>query len=140
MKILVRKQFSFKASDCQINKILECITKNNINVMSMDVKKYKHEKNHVHLIVGLTNSTENDRKWNKILKSILKEVKICKYSKNNVVQTADHGTDESGVFSREYGALFKCVEIYNIYLGEASSIIYDVSDLDKAIAILAKLN
>lgn len=139
MKVLVRKQWSFKASDCKLKKLLELLDCNSISILSIDSHKYKKDKNKVDLLVGLVDNTKKDKCWNKKLKCLFKKADICDYSKQYVVQTADHPTDESGVVHKEYDALIKKVCVYRIYLAEASSVLYEVSDVDKAVCILSKL-
>lgn len=139
MKVLVRKQWSFKASDCKLKKLFELMDCHDINILSIDSHKYKKDKNRVDLIVGLVDCTKKDKCWNKKMKCLFKKAGICDFCKKRVVQTADHDVNESGVIHKEYDALIKKLCVSRIYLAEASSVIYDVSDIDKAVCILSNL-
>ena len=139
MKVLVRKQWSFKASDCKLRKLLELMDCNDISILSIDSHKYKKNKNKIDLIVGLVDCTKKDKCWNKKMKCLFKKAGICKYCKKYVVQTADHNMGESGVIYKEYDALLKKVCVYRVYVAESSSVIYEVSDVDKAVCVLSNV-
>lgn len=134
---LTRTQFKFRTEAAKFDAILKAIAGAKVSINAYNIKQRKNHPR-VLLVVGLPGNVDEDAKWNKRVKLILREYEIC-YTYKEVVQVIGIPSGVSGVISRIYNALYREVQIYNIYLAEDTHRIIDSDNNRRVIRILSQL-
>ncbi|ARF08193.1 hypothetical protein Catovirus_1_243 [Catovirus CTV1] len=137
MSILVRKQFSFLIHEKKFSQLLNLLADNSINITGLQLNYDCHNRYDVNMVVGLSESTEFDKEYNRQLKKYLKNLGV-RYKKNKIIQVISFVSGTPGVFRNIYNMLYKKVKILNSYLGENNKRFLYVNNTKKAIKILTE--
>lgn len=144
----IRTQFSFLASNRTLHKILSGIACESINITGyLQTKRLETECkpcldidpdcNLVRLVVGIPDDeTKKDlRGTREVLESLCVD-----FQEQPVIQVVEIMPGVPGVINAVFGALWRKVDVYAIYIGENTALFVDVSDIEKAVDILSQVS
>lgn len=134
--ILIRRQYSFSASEDDMEYILGNLADNRININGIMMNRANVCDNfHVDLVLGLPVDTRNDPAWNRFLRELLCCLDIS-YYKRRIIEVLNPEAGTPGVINRIYTTLLPKFQIYKIYFAENNNILVDVSPVKQAACIL----
>ncbi|WP_079504149.1 hypothetical protein [Mesobacillus jeotgali] len=131
---VIRQQFTFTANDRTLNEIIAKISNRGVSFTAFTITKL-HEINLVRIVVGPPRS--NDPASNRVVREVLDSLGV-KYKEEQVIQLLGLETGAQGVLTRIYSSLFREVKVRAIYQGEENAIILNVSNIKKALRLLAE--
>ena len=127
-------QFTVYTNPSNLSNLLQYLEINNLNISAFTIQE-KDNKSVFKFIVGEKhNQTSNDIN---ITRSILKQYKYY-FDESKVVRLSTN--DSKLKLTSQYNELIKSLSIYNSYIGESNSIIYETCCPTKTLKVLSQLS
>jgi hypothetical protein len=133
----IRTQFTFTATDRDLNRILSGLAEESVNIngyfQTLAGKKF----NFVRMAVG-TSTAETERDI-RIVRKTMKSAGV-RFKENQVIQVVNLTAGVPGQINAIFSTLWCKMQVRAIYLGEDNNLYLDVSNIGNAIRLLSKEN
>ncbi|WP_455538524.1 hypothetical protein [Terrisporobacter sp.] len=127
-------QFTVYTNEEYLSALLKNISNNNLNISAYYISENNRTLKFTFIAGEDNNQSLNDVN---ITRSILKENRL-KFDEKKVVRLST--TNDIGLLARHFNELIKTLTVYNSYIAENGSIIYETCCPTKTLAVLNKLS